>query len=474
MEIVSALRTAVADRVGKERFELWFGAAARFELLDGALVVGAPNRFFRDWLLSSFRSDLEAACLAVLGACPEIDFRVEASPAEPDHRPASAAERTSGRACAVEAAAISGPRKHPAEAGPRNGSTSGLNGSAGRRFDLGSFVVGPSNRLARAAADMVAERLGELSPLVIHGPTSVGKTHLLEGLCHLARKVRPGVTAIYLTAEQFTAGFLEALRGSGLPSFRRKYRGVELLAIDDLQFFCGKRCTKLELLYTIDTFLREKRQIVFAADRPVAELSDLGPDLCTRLQCGMVCPIDPPDYETRLGILLQMSRQFEMHVPSDVRSYIASRLTSHPRELSGALCRLHATSKALARPIDLAMAEEALADMIGHASRVIRLPDIAKAVCETFGVDARSLQSNRKAKNVSHPRMLAMFLARKYTRAALTEIGEYFGRRSHSTVVSAQKRVEGWLAAGVPVELAERVCGIDDAIRQVEKRLLAG
>jgi chromosomal replication initiator protein len=157
-----------------------------------------------------------------------------------------------------------------------------------------------------------------------------------------------------------------------------------------------------------------------------------------------------------------------------VRHFIAARLTSHPRELSGALCRLHATSTALATPIELAMAEEALAEMIGSTSRVIRLPDIAKAVCDTFGVDARSLQSQRKTKSVSHPRMLAMFLARKYTRAALAEIGEYFGRRSHSTVVSAQKRVEGWLAAGVPVELAERVCGIDDAIRQVEKRLRVG
>jgi len=474
MEIVSALRTAVADRVGKERFELWFGAAARFELLDGVLIVGAPNRFFRDWLLSSFRGDIEAACLAVLGTCPEIDVRVDASPAQPDHGPARAIEPAAGRPCAVKAAALPGTRKHAGETGRRNGSGEGLDGSAGGRFDLGSFVVGPSNRLARAAADMVAERLGELSPLVVHGPTSVGKTHLLEGLCHLARRLRPGVTAIYLTAEQFTAGFLDALRGSGLPSFRRKYRGVELLAIDDLQFFCGKRCTKLELLYTIDTLLREKRQIVFAADRPLAELSDLGPDLCTRLQSGMVCPIEPPDYETRLGILLQMTRRFEMHVPDDVRQFIAARLTSHPRELSGALCRLHATSKALAKPIELAMAEEALADMIGHASRVIRLPDIAKAVCDTFGLDARSLQSSRKAKNVSHPRMLAMFLARKYTRAALAEIGQYFGRRSHSTVVSAQKRVEGWLAAGLPMELAERVCGIDDAIRQVEKRLLAG
>jgi chromosomal replication initiator protein len=373
----------------------------------------------------------------------------------------------------VKASALPGPRQPAGEAGPAGG-PGVWSGSARRHVDLDSFVVGRSNRLARAAAEMVAERPGELSPLLIHGPTSVGKTHLLEGICHAARKARPGITAIYLTAEQFTTGFLQALRGSGLPSFRRKYRGVELLAIDDLQFFSGKRYTQIELLYTVDTFLREKRQIVFTADRAVAELSDLGPDLCTRLQGGMVCAVEPPDYETRLGILVQMAKRFDMHLPDAVQQFIASRLTNHPRELSGALCRLHATSKAMARPIDLAMAEEALADLIGHSSRVIRLPDIAKAVCDAFGLDPRSLQSNRKAKNVSHPRMLAMWLARKYTRAALTEIGQYFGRRSHSTVISAQKRVASWLAAGAPMELAESVCGIDEAIRQVEKRLLAG
>lgn len=188
----------------------------------------------------------------------------------------------------------------------------------------------------------------------------------------------------------------------------------------------------------------------------------------------MVCRIESPDYETRLGILTQMAKRLDVRLPDDVRSFVASRLTSHPRELSGAICRLRATSQALSGPIDLAMAEEALADMIRPGSRLVRLPDIAKAVCDTFGLDPRSLQSSRKAKSVSHPRMLAMWLARKYTRSALSEIGQYFGRRSHSTVISAQKRVESWLADSVPVELADGVYGIDQAIRQVEQRLLAG
>ncbi len=165
---------------------------------------------------------------------------------------------------------------------------------------------------------------------------------------------------VYLSAEQFTSHFLEALRGSGLPSFRRKYRGVGLLMIDDLQFFVGKRATQVELLHTIDTFLREGRQLVFAADRSPAELAELGPELTTRLSSGLVCRIEPPDYATRLGIVAQMARRMKLTVPSDVQQFVAAHLTSHARELSGALCRLKAASQSMGRPISLGMAEETL------------------------------------------------------------------------------------------------------------------
>jgi chromosomal replication initiator protein len=244
--------------------------------------------------------------------------------------------------------------------------------------------------------------------------------------------------------------------------------------IDDLQFLVGKRATQVELLHTIDTFIREGRQLVFAADRSPTELAELGPELTTRLTSGLVCRIEPPDYAMRLGIVAQMARRMKMAVPVDVQQYVASRLTSHARELSGALCRLKASSQAVKQPISLAMAEETLADLIRHSGRAVRLADIEKAVCDVFGLDPASLQSDAKAKRVSHPRMLAMWLARKHTRAALSEIGHYFGRRSHSTVISAQKRIDGWMASGSSLDLAERHWRVDDAIRQVERRLAAG
>lgn len=473
MEIVSALRVALADRVGKERFSLWFGASTRLELDDHRLLIVVPNRFFVDWMRSSFRRHIEGACSDLLGRCPAIRFEVDPTLSEAGGESMRCVQTNGSTRRAAGTPANGVDRKHPAgESKPPCPAPS--NGSTRPKFArLESFVVGQTNRLAAASAESVARQPGQMTPLLIHGPTGVGKTHLLQGICAAARATRTRPTAIYLSAEQFTTQFVEALRGSGLPNFRRKYRGLELLILDDLHFLAGKRATQIELLHTVDTFLREGRQLVFAADRAPNELDDLAPELTSRLDSGMVCRVEPPDHTTRLGIVAQMARRMQVDVAPDVQQYIASRLTNHARELSGAICRLQATSAAVGRPITLAMAEEALAEMIRQSGRAVGLADIERAVCHVFGVESRTLHESGKAKRTSHPRMLAMWLARKHTRAALSEIGNYFGR-SHSTVVSAQKRVDRWMADGKPLELAQQSWDVEEAIRRVELRLRAG
>jgi len=467
MEIVSVLRAAVADKVGKERFELWFGTSSRLELDGNQLTVVVPNRFFQQWLRSNFSRHIESACRETLGRVPALEFRVDATlQTGPD--PSAAGNEESAPTEPAESEPATSPSSQP------RGANGHPHGSRRRFADLQSFVTGPSNQLAWAAAEAASRRPGEMSPLLLYGSTGVGKTHLLEGVRTEVRRRHRGMTAVYLSAEQFTSSFLHALRGSGLPSFRRKYRGVDLLILDDLQFFSGKRCTQIELLYTVDTLLREGRQLVLAADRSPAELSDLGPELASRLAGGMVCRIEPPDHDTRLGIITGMARRLAVSVPEEVSRYIAAHLTSHARELSGALCSLQATSRAYGKPITLRMAEDVLSEMIRSSNPVVRLTDIEKAVCETFGLEPSSLQSGRKAKSVSHPRMLAMWLARKYTRSALSEISSFFGRRSHSTVISAHKRVDRWLADGVSLEMADHTWNVDEAIQQVERRLKTG
>lgn len=335
------------------------------------------------------------------------------------------------------------------------------------------FVVGTNNRLAYGSAASVVERPGSLSPLLIHGPTGVGKTHLLEAICQAARRRHPGLTAVVVRAEQFTTGFLEALRGSGLPNFRHKYRSAQLLAVDDVQFFAGKRATLVELMQTVDAILRLGRQLVFASDRPPSELSALGAELRTRLEGGLGCAIQPPEFETRLAIARQMSEDFGLAVPEDVLRLVAERFRSHARELAGAVKRLHATSLVWRQPISLELAESALADLVQHEQRPVRLPDIEKAVCDIFGLEPASLQSQVKRRDVSHPRMLAMWLARKHTRAALSEIGQFFGGRSHSTVISAHRKVSAWVNDGTVLRLSQRDLKVDDLLRRVEDRLVA-
>lgn len=497
-EIVSALRTHLAEKVGPDRFGMWF-AATRMEYHQGRLSIAVQNRFYCEFLKNGFQNELRQACAETLGHWPEIEFSIDPALAAPANlssakqsvshsqkigskRPShlfagvkdqgqkieDGSEKTEERLASEASSTGSVPLQ------PSSAATFLPSRKRPRFANLETFIVGPSNRVARASAAMVAERPGQITPLLLHGPTSVGKTHLLEGILTAARRRHLGSAAVYLTAEQFTTQYVEAVRGNHLSSFREKYRSVKLLLIDDIQFFLGKQSTLVELLYTIDSLIRDQRQVVLAADRPLDELTGLGAELVSRLRSGMIAGIEQPEHATRLGIVGQIADQMEFSVPADVQNYIASRLTSHARELSGALCRLQAVSEAFGRSVNLGMAEESLSDLIRHSSRVVRLPDIEHAVCRIFGLEPESLQSNRRAKRVSQPRMLAMWLARKHTRSALAEIGDFFGHRSHSTVVSAQKRIDSLLADSTPIELADQISTFDDAIRQVEQLLLAG
>jgi chromosomal replication initiator protein len=310
--------------------------------------------------------------------------------------------------------------------------------------------------------------------LVLYGSTGVGKSLLLVGLSHAIAARAQRRRALYITAEQFTCSFLEALRGSGMPSFRRKCRGVDVLLIDDVQFLLGKKSTIVELLNTIDALLSAGRQIVLAADRPLAALRGLGRDVISRLEGGMISRLDPPELATRRGIFRRMADVHNVEIPADVVDFVASRFTQHARELSGALKLLQTTSRLESREITQAMAEEVLADLIQHRARTVRLADIEQAVCDVFQIETTSLHSNRKANDVSQPRMLAMWLARKYTRAPLSEISGYFGRRSHSTAITAQKKVDDLMARRGTVHLSDRDCNVEDAIRQVEAKLRVG
>jgi chromosomal replication initiator protein len=321
---------------------------------------------------------------------------------------------------------------------------------------------------------MVIEQPGAASPLFFWGPAGCGKTHLLAALKNELRAKHHLRRVVMLSAEQFTNDFTGAVRGSGLPGFRRRYRDVDALLIDDVQFVGGKRATLRELLYTVDSLLRGRCQLAFTGDRPPLELEGLNEELSGRLAGGMVCPLRPLDRPTRLKILQSLAHRQPYAVDSSVLERLAEELAGDGRILNGAMNHLRTLSQMLGRAVSWDELSNSAPDLIAAGRPTVNLGDIQKAVCDMFGLPLDSLRTRGQQRAVSQPRMLAMYLARQYTRAAFSEIGEFFGNRSHSTVIAATKRVEDWLAESTPVRRGAQSLGPRQAIEAIENLLRTG
>ena len=478
-------------RLGDERFAVWFGDNFKIQVAESitrenlveVVVLFDPN-YPGEWLQKTFGNDVAISAGEIVNKPVAVHWRplgaVSAQSAvdKPDED-TSTLESTAagGNAAAAGSKSLSkSVCSTPKTKGSRINSGNAAKKLHLRRptVSLEEFAVGSSNRMAYAAVELAANRLGEMSPVLLHGPSGVGKSHLLAGICHHARKVRPGLAVAMFSAEQFTTNFLQALHGSGLPGFRRSCRSVDLLAVDDLQFFVGKRATLLELQSTVDTLHRAGKQIIFASDRDVESLSGLGSELTGRLRGGMTAGIMPPDYEVRRGIVSGLAEKRQINLPINVIDFLANNLTRHARELIGGMNRLEAASHMLGTPVTLDLAREALADLVRSSARSLRLADIDQAVCAAFGISESDLKSTRRSRAINQPRMLAMFLARKHTGAALADIGRHFGRRSHSTVVAAEKTVRKWMESQSSIVLADATWDVEQAIRRVEDVLRAG
>lgn len=339
---------------------------------------------------------------------------------------------------------------------------------------LRNFAVGPCNHLAQMAATSVCDQPGSISPLFFWGPPGTGKTHLLGAIRNELRHRHRLRRVVLLTAEQFTNDFTAAVRGGGLPSFRRRYRDVDALLLDDVQFVRGKNATVRELLYTVESLLRGRCQLAFTADRPPTELKDITDELAGRLASGIVCPLRPLDTATRRQVLGGLAELREAPFDEAVLDRLAEELSGDGRILSGAVHHLRVLGQMLGRPATWEELAESAPDLIAAGRPAVNLNDIQKAVCNMFGLPTGALRSRGQQRAVSQPRMLAMYLARQYTRAPYSEIGEYFGNRSHSTVIAAHKRVEDWLAESKPVRKGGQMLPPRQAIEAIENLLRTG
>lgn len=466
-QFAAVLRAHLSESLGTERFDLWFGQNTRFLLRERALTVVAASAFTRDWLRRNFSDLIRNCARAALGDEVRVEFEVDDTLVEHENSAKEEARESGADETDAHSPARSGRRMVSQPVSP----TSAHRTSQRPEPTLDAFVVGKCNEYAYSSARVTARGVQQASPVTFCGPTGVGKTHLLRAIRAEYRRNHPRARAVYLTAEQFTTSFVEALRGSGLPSFRQKCRGADLFLVDDVQFFAGKRASLDELLHTLDSLLAEGRQLVLASDRSLADLRPLGGELVSRLAGGLICELASPDFATRHEIVRRQARDMRIELADDVAAMVASQITAGARELRGALHRLQTVSAARGEPISRQLATQELVELAQQCSRHVRLADVEAAVCGVFGVEPEQLRSERKGRAVHEPRMLAMWLARKYTRAAWSEIGEFFGRRSHSTVIAAHRRVERLLRQQAEIGVSHRTCNVEEAIRRVEAAL---
>lgn len=316
-------------------------------------------------------------------------------------------------------------------------------GTLNPRYTFESFVVGPSNRFAQAASLAVAEDpAGTYNPLFLYGGVGLGKTHLMQAISHYVRSHHRRMVVVYVSSETFTNDLINALQRRSMPEFRQKYRNVDVLLVDDIQFVAGKEQTQEEFFHTFNALYEAEKQIVISSDRPPKEIPTLEERLRSRFEWGLTTDIQPPDLETRVAILQNKAAEEGITLPNETYLYIAEAIESNIRELEGALIQVVAYANILNRPITPEVAEIALRDIISHKkNRVITIDQIQSVVASHFGVQVSDMKAKKRTRSIAFPRQIAMYLARELTDASLPKIGEEFGGRDHSTVIHACERV---------------------------------
>ena len=409
----------VRTRIRPQQYQTWFSNLRMTSMEPGRLVVRAPSEFLQTWLQENYMDTIRAAASAVMGEEPDVEFVIDKSislPPEPDVQPES------------EVAAVS-----------RLAERQGFRLNDLYTFD--NFVVGPSNRIAHAACRAISRAPGaDYNPLFLHGSVGLGKSHLLQAACHALLKTWPRYRIRYLSCEQFVNEFISAIQRNELLPFRERYRGVDALMIDDIQFITRGERSQEEFFHTFNTLYNAQKQIVLTADTTPGEMGSLEERLISRFKCGLVARLDPPHYETRVAILQKKAVQRRIELAPDVIHFVASRVTSNIRELEGAITKIvgHAALDNLTP--DLELAREALHEP-GNVTRSVTIEDILGAICGYFNVRVADLQSKKRHKSIAFPRQICMHLARCLTNHSLEEIGGYFGGRDHTTVMYADTKI---------------------------------
>ncbi|MFC7440171.1 chromosomal replication initiator protein DnaA [Laceyella putida] len=424
---------AIQDKISKPSFETWLKATEAVDLDGDILIVSAPNDFARDWLESRYADLVRDTLKEVTGSTLGVKFVSHTAEKEETE---------------TEAPAQLIPEVSEEEAPPK----SQLN----PRYTFDTFVIGSGNRFAHAASLAVAEAPAKAyNPLFIYGGVGLGKTHLMHAIGHYVLGHTPSSRVVYISSEKFTNEFINSIRDNKTIQFRNKYRSVDILLIDDIQFLAGKEQTQEEFFHTFNALHEANKQIIISSDRPPKEIPTLEDRLRSRFEWGLITDVQPPDLETRIAILRKKAIADNLDVPSEVLAFIADRVDTNIRELEGALIRVVAYSALMNQPVSPVLAAEALKDIMPHSRpKVISIQDIQQEVCNYYRLRVEELKSKKRTKSVAFPRQIAMYLCRELTDHSLPKIGEDFGGRDHTTVIHAHEKISRILTQDPQVEQA--------------------
>lgn len=410
----------IQGKVPKQVYDTWFIPVRLDRIENSTAHIGVPNKFFGDWLHTHYGPLLaEAVATARGGGDLAVNFVVfqKPSPRQVEPQVILSAARVGSQPKARR-----GIQLNP-------------------KYTFKNFVVGAGNQFAHAACMAVAEQPGKAyNPLFIYGGVGLGKTHLLNAIGnHVAEQT--DLRIAYLTTEQFTNEVINSIRYDKMMDLRKRYRHIDMLMIDDIQFLAGKERTQEEFFHTFNALYEAHKQIVLSSDRFPKDMPDIEERLRSRFEWGLIADLQPPDVETRIAILRKKSEDEGVKLPEDVIQFLSTTMKSNIRELEGSLVRLGAYASLTGQVITLDMAKNVLRDLIGDKKKIVTMEDIQEAVCTQFHVKMTELKSRRRSKTLVHPRQIAMYLCRELTDASYPEIGRHFGGKDHTTIIHACRQV---------------------------------
>ena len=420
-ELWEEVLSKVEQKISKPSFETWLKSTKLMSYGEENVTIAAPNSFAKDWLENHYVHLITGILSELTGEDRIIQFVVPKDMAENDF-------------------SLPKPTIKPIETPPSTPTAGMLN----PKYTFDTFVIGSGNRFAHAASLAVAEAPAKAyNPLFIYGGVGLGKTHLMHAIGHYVTEQNPTAKVVYLSSEKFTNEFINSIRDNKAVEFRNRYRNVDVLLIDDIQFLAGKEQTQEEFFHTFNTLHEESKQIVISSDRPPKEIPTLEDRLRSRFEWGLITDIAPPDLETRIAILRKKAKADGLiDIPNEVMLYIANQIDSNIRELEGALIRVVAYSSLVNMDINTDLAAEALKDIIPNSRpRTVTILDIQKTVGEHFNIRLEDFTAKKRTRSIAFPRQVAMYLSRELTDSSLPKIGTEFGGRDHSTVIHAHEKI---------------------------------